>query len=152
MGLIFKIRLGNNGNRSPNRGQRPASWLAERSTHRLHRVLSPVPAGVSCRRPQSLHPQQVVSARHEVAPGLRSFQSPISAPSEAAHGLDPANNLFHSFSNPLARRRDSTPNDEGYSHHYQLAVPAKTIENIGFCAEIERIRQSSFSLLFSLLF
>ena len=103
MGLILKIRLGNNGNGSPNRGQRLASGLAECSAHRLHRVFGPVPGGVSCRRPQSRQSQQVVSARHEVAPGLRPFQSPIPAAPQSAHRLDPADDFLHSFPYPLAR-------------------------------------------------
>lgn len=104
MGLIFKIRRGNGGNGCPNCGQLPGMWLAECSARRPHRVFGPVPGGVSCRRPQSRQPQQVVSARHEVAPSLRPFQSPIPASPQSAHRLDPANNLFHPFPNPLARR------------------------------------------------
>ncbi len=103
MGLIFKIRMGSNGIGFRNRGQRSVGWLAKCSVQRLHWIFAPVPGGVSCRRPQSRQSQQIVSARHEVAPGLRPFQSPIPTSPQSAHRLDPADDFFHSFPYPLAR-------------------------------------------------
>ena len=97
MGEIFKIQHGNLGNGCHNRGRNMAGGLAERRAFHSRRAFCPVFGGVSGRR-ESCHAQQVVSPRHEVAPGLRSFQSPIPAPSKSAHHLDPAKDFLH----PLA--------------------------------------------------
>src|SRR5450759_516844 len=53
---------------------------------------------VRARQFQMCHPQQIVGARYKVAPGLRPFSSPIPAPSESTHRLEPTKYLLHPFS------------------------------------------------------
>ena len=89
---------GNRRNSCSNRGFWAARGGAASAATRPHRVLAPVPGGVSRRR-QSRHSHQVISPGHEVAPRLRPLQSPIPAPPEPAHRLDPAENFFHPLSN-----------------------------------------------------
>ena len=93
---IFKIQRGNRSNRWSNRIQNSAGGLTEGCAFRSRRAFCPVFGGVSGRR-DSRHPQQVVSSRHEVTPGLRPLQSPIPAPAESAHGFHPAKDFLHPF-------------------------------------------------------
>jgi len=65
-----------------------AGWLAS-SPKTRH--------SVRVRQFQVCHPQQVVGARHKVAPGLRPFLSPIPAPPESTDRLEPAKYLLHPF-------------------------------------------------------
>ena len=92
MGLNFKIPRGNGW---PDRGRQSASGLAPRPARRPRRVLGQAAGSNSRCRPQPRQPQQVISPRYEVAPGLRPFASPIPAPPEATHRLDPAKYLLH---------------------------------------------------------
>jgi hypothetical protein len=117
---IFKIRRGKRGNCYPNDGGRLTGRLAARSAGRPRRGFAPVPGGFSCRRPQSRQAQQVVSPRHEVAPGLRPFQSPIPAPAKAAHRLDPSKYLLDTFTDAQAdlitRLPGGAPVQSGHVH------------------------------------
>jgi hypothetical protein len=54
------------------------------------------------RQTQARHPQQIVGAGHKVAPRLCPFSPPISAPPQAAHCLDPADDFFHPLPDFLA--------------------------------------------------
>ena len=119
MGEIFKISRGNRSNGCPRRGRNPASAFAARRAFHSHRAIGPVFGGVSGRR-EPRPPQQVVSSRHEVTPGLRPFYSPIPAPSKPAHRLDPAKDFLHALADlqtdlvtPLRR---GAPVQSGHLH------------------------------------
>lgn len=94
---FFKIERGKRGNGCPNRGERSTDGLVARPAGRRRLGFHLVSGGFSCRRPQSRQAQQVVCPRHEVAPCLRPFQSPIAAPPKSAHRLDPPKYLLHPF-------------------------------------------------------
>lgn len=65
-----------------------AGWLA--SSPKTRR-------SVRLRQIQTCHPQQVVGARHKVAPGLRPFLPPIPAPPESTDRLELAKYFLHPF-------------------------------------------------------
>src|ERR1043166_2871528 len=55
-----------------------------------------------CRQLQFRQSQQIVGARHKVAPSLRTFLSAVPTPTQSAHRLHPANDFFYSLANALA--------------------------------------------------
>ena len=98
MGVIVQFQHGNTGNGYPNQGRNLVGRLAEGRAFRSHQAFCPGSSGRLGRR-EPRHAQQVVSPRHEVAPSLRSLQSPIPAPTKSAHRLDPTKDFLHPFAN-----------------------------------------------------
>jgi hypothetical protein len=100
MTFVFKLLRGSVGNYSRPRCRQRVLPPANLSPSRRSRNFCACFGNSNRRQLQARHSDQIISARHEVTPCLRSLQSPIAGSPQTTHRFHPAKDFLDAFAYP----------------------------------------------------